>query len=52
MANAIALCTTFGCSGITLFENVPSCFSPIDMPCETCNSSVNNLPAVPSDAIF
>lgn len=36
MATAIALCTTFGCTGVTVFENVRSCFKPMDMPCETC----------------
>lgn len=36
MAVAIALCTSFGCTGITVFEDVPSCFKPVDIPCETC----------------
>ena len=36
MAVAIALCSTFGCSGVTVFEDVPSCFKAKAMPCPSC----------------
>lgn len=36
MAIAIALCPTFGCTGTTVYEDVPSCFRPNDQYCEQC----------------
>lgn len=41
MATALALCDTFGCSGLTVFEDAPSCFRPKAMPCPACQAEAD-----------
>lgn len=48
MAVAIALCSTFACTGVTVFENVPSCFSPKEMPCPSCEVFMSDPYAIVS----
>lgn len=48
MAVAIALCSTYACTGVTVFEDVPSCFSPKEMPCPSCEVFMSDPYAIVS----